>query len=438
MDDLKSALTGAADTPFVFLGNFEVERYWGLAQIGLPTITSAHTTAVVNRMDEFALLLGGKGDYVVLKAAPDKGYVGYLEELGLDLPSVLAPAGHDPGSTVTEDALGSPELLGALSEINGGYLFPHGVSVHEERLAERTGLPLAAAPAAVCEAVNSKVYSRRVADELGLRQADGRTCSSLAELEDAVDWAGNLLADGRTVVVKDAFGVSGKGLVVVTEPRRLAQLHRMVAASARRAGHDRIALVVENWVAKRADLNYQFTVGTDGSSRFDFVKEAITENGVHTAHRMPTRLTSAHQRELAEVSRALGARLADDGYFGVVGVDALVDSDGGLYPVLEINARNNMSTYQAVVQSRFLSDGKVASARHFAVRLPHPLPFDEFRVRLGELLLTLERGVGLLVNNFATVNAAAAGRLYGFLVADDDERLAELEVAITHRLKELS
>ncbi len=322
----------------------------------------------------------------------------------------------------------------------------HGVSTLEEDLSERTGLALAAPDAAVCKRVNSKIYSRKLADELGLRQARGWTCDTPAELAAAVEAAGELLAAGRKVVVKDAFGVSGKGIVVLESERRLARLHQMALKQAERSGAEHVALVVEEWVAKRADLNYQFTVGRDGSVHFDFVKEALTEGGVHKGHRMPARLSAAQVEELVEAARRIGARLAADGYYGVVGVDAMVDPDDGLYPVVEINARNNMSTYQAVLHDGLVRDEDVAVARHYPVRLTRPLPFDALREVLGDLLLDgAGDRTGLFVNNYATVNAAAPadaaasaetfdGRLYGVLVADSEERIEAMDHEITRRL----
>lgn len=448
---LKRAVTGAADTPLVFLGNFEVENQWALGEPALPRVASHAGSAVVNRMDEFALLLGGKDDHVVLKTALDDGYRSYLEGLGLTLPTVHVVSGQDPQRTVSEDALADPELLRTLSVLaaEGAQLTAHGISTVEEELAERTGMRLGAPPAERCKRVNSKVYSRRLSDELGIRQARGWACETLDELAAAVSEAVQLLASGRKVVIKDAFGVSGKGIVVLDSEKRLTRLHRMAVVQAERAAAadgtaPRTALVIEEWVAKRADLNYQFTVGLDGSTHFDFVKELLTEGGVHKGHRMPARLTEEQVAEITATAGLLGERLAADGYFGVVGVDAMVDPDDGLYPVVEINARNNMSTYQNVVHEGGLAGpDEIAVARHFPIRLHRPLPFTELRDVLDGLLLD-ERGPsprGLFVNNYATVNAAAGagaegfeGRLYGVLVDASDDRIDALDTDITRRL----
>jgi pre ATP-grasp domain-containing protein/ATP-grasp domain-containing protein len=428
----------------VYLGNFEVEEQWALGERTLPRVTAAGGSAVVNHMDEFALLLAGGGDHVLLKTAPEPAYLAYLTGLGLELPTIHVAATPDPRRCVTEDVLDDPGLLATLAglAIDGCRLAPHGVSEAEERLSEKTGLPLAAPDSATCKKVNSKVYSRQLADELGLRQPTGWGCSTVGELTAAVVGASALLRSGQKVVVKEAFGVSGKGIAVVDSERRLNRLLRMIT----KGGVDRLAFVIEAWVDKVTDLNYQFTIDEDGGVRFDFVKEAITESGVHKGHRIPARLTGAQTDELYTTATMLGKRLAADGYFGVVGVDAMVDPDGGLYPVLEINARHNMSTYQSRLQERFVGPHQVALARHYPLRLTARLPFAATHRLLARLVLTRAGGSGLLVNNFATVNAAAGdgpfagpfdGRLYGLVIADSEDELTALDAAITARLATL-
>ncbi len=446
LEGVKSACTGDPRTPFVLLGNFEVEDEWAKSEIGLPTVAGRASAAIVNRMDEFALLLAGKGDYVVLKSAPDPDYLAYLEGLGLDLPEILVVDDQDPANTVSVDALRSPRLLGELGALaaQGAHLLPHGMSELEERLCALTGLASALPAASLVKAVNSKIYSRQIADELGLRQAKGWECETVAEFAAVADAARASVVAGRRVGIKDAFGVSGKGIAVIDDERRLDQLLRMVSRRAERSGDDRVSLVVEEWADKATDLNYHFTVGRDGSVRFDFVKEALTEKGVHKGHRIPARISAAHAAEIERCARLLGGRLAADGFYGVVGVDAIVTGDGGLLPMLEINARNNMSTYQTGLQEKFMSAGTVALARQYDLALTGPISFAQLRDSLGDLLFDGTAPTGLLVNNFATVNAAAptdgdgrpySGRLYGLLMADSEPELAALDHAVATRLR---
>ncbi|MGV9388673.1 preATP grasp domain-containing protein [Streptomyces olivaceus] len=442
---LKRAVTGDASTPLVFLGNFEVEEEWARGEAGLPRVSAEGGVAVVNRMDEFALLLGGEDDHVVLKSAPDPDYLDHLRRLGLGLPTVHVVREQVPAHTVTRDALADPGLLATLRRLGarGARLLPHGASAPEEELAERAGIALAVPGAAVAKPVNSKVYSRRTADLLGLRQPRGWGCTTLDELDTAVEAASALLDAGRTVLVKEAYGVSGKGIAEVTESRRLARLRTMIGRSARKSGTDRIAFVIEEKVAKRADLNYQFTLAGDGSVHLDFVKEALTEAGVHKGHRFPPALSARQLDEIGTAARLLGGQLAADGFYGVVGVDAMVDPEGGLYPVIEINARNNMSTYQTRLQEHLVGPGRCALARHHQLLLGEELDFAAVRRLLGDLLLGRPDGSGFVVNNFATVNAGATaegphhGRLYGLLVADSPSRLAALDAAVQERVRHL-
>jgi hypothetical protein len=448
---LRVALTGSVGSPLVLMANVEVEDRWAAGEPGLPTVAFTGSRAIVNRMDELALLLAGPDDHVVLKAPPDPAYLEYLDGLGLALPQLLTANDQHPQRTVTEDALADPELIAALARLAsaGAQLWPHGVSELEERLSARSGLPLAAPPAAVCKAVNSKVYSRLIADAVGVRQPSGMVCRDLRELAVACDRADAWLASGHPVVLKDAYGVSGKGLLVVRGADRLRQVRRMIERRADRSGRSRLGLVVEEWLPKLIDINYQFTIDRDRDVHFDFVREALTERGVHKGHRMPARLTARQVGELRAAALALGKRLAADGYHGVVGVDALLTEDDQLYPMIEINARNNMSTYQERLRRTCLDSSRVAVAKQYPVRLRRPVRFGELRAALAGLLLARCQDSGLLVNGFATVNAAAPppargepgsfdGRLYGVLVAATDREVDAIDQQVTLRLDRLA
>ena len=445
-DRLRHALVGRPEARLVFMGNFEVEEYWARPETRLPGAAVKSSRSVVNRMEEFSLCLAGPDDHVLLKAGVDPGFARHLAASGLDSPRALHVDRNHPERTVTEDALDSPvllEQLRALARRDDTFLVPLGASEPEEQLAEATGLPLAVPGAAVFRRVNSKIYSRRLAAELGLRRIPGQEILDVADFAALDPALAGVLAEGGRLAVKEALGVSGKGIAVLDRPRRLEQLVAMLTRRAGRIGDTTLELVVERWIDKACDLNYQFVVGLDGTVTFDFVKEALTANGVHKGHLMPARLEADQVEEVRDAASAIGAALYRDGYRGVVGVDAILDRDGRLYPMLEINARFNMSTYQTDIAERWLRGDAAAVARHCPLRLRRPLGFDELAEWLGDQLFDADRGSGLLVTNFAAVNAAWTGggpfdgRLYGLFIAESLERVRELETAVGDRLRGL-
>ncbi|AVT28383.1 hypothetical protein C6361_01460 [Plantactinospora sp. BC1] len=433
---LKTNLLGAPTGRLVLLCNFEAENWWAEGHVGLPAPRFAAPTSVVARMEEHGVLLAGADDVLVLKHPLDPGYREYLTGLGLPVPTVLVPENVRADRSTTEDVLDSPGLLGRLHALGaaGARLLPMGTTALEEKLADRCGLPLAVPDAATFARVNSKIYSRRLTSAAGLRAVPGDCCESRDELAAVLHRRRAALADGTRFVVKDAYGVSGKGLLLLDRPETADRLLRMVDRRAERSGDDRLHVVVEEWLEKSHDLNYQLTVAGDGRVTLDFVKRAITENGVHKGHLMPVALTPRQRAELAHAAEVVGTRLHADGYVGVVGVDAVVATGGELYPVLEINARLNMSSYQGGVTERYQPDGHVALARHYPLRLAAPVSFDELARTLGPVLdrTGAER---FLITCFGTVNADADrpppfdGRLYALLVAADQAGLAALDDA---------
>jgi D-alanine-D-alanine ligase-like ATP-grasp enzyme len=438
VERLKKDLTGDEHARFVFVNNFEVERSWAVGEPKLPGAGIAFAGATVNRMEEMGALLADTGDVVVLKAPMDTEFTAYLDRLGAAAGTTLSAENSNPELMVTEDALNSPLLLEELRKLADGrtYLMPLGISAAEEELAKETGLPLAGTTAQTCKAVNGKIFSRQLVETIGIREVPGRIVRTVGELRPVLT---ELLALGGRVVVKESLGVSGRGMVVVADEKAANRLLRLIE----RRGLDAPAnLVVETWIEHAQDLNYQFVVSRTGNVRFETVKAAVLRDGVHQGHRFPVELPPVAAAELQEAVQKIGQALHAEGFFGLVGVDAMLATDGTLYPCLEINARFNMSTYQSRIAERFIPDGAHAIAATFGLRPSRVHTFAEVSDALGELLLDEGRTTGVLVNNFATLNAAATdgsfhGRLYAICVADSAEAALELRQEAEARLQRM-
>ena len=300
---LKTALVGDPAARFVYVNNFEVERVWGRDEPGLPGAGLSFSSATVNRMEEVGVLLADEPDVVVLKAPVDPAYAAYLDALGAAAGTRLTVDHNEPERSVTADALASPRLLADLSALDDGhtYLMPLGISSDEARLADAIGIPLAGPGAALCKHVNGKIFSRELVDATGLTRVPGSACRTLKELRAALE--AHPPGNGARVVVKESLGVSGRGMVVLDSAQRAERLLRMLE---RRDSGGPMPVVVERWIDKRCDLNYQFIVGRDGRVWFETVKTALTENGVHRGHQFPAPLRPNQIEELeaaAEVNK---------------------------------------------------------------------------------------------------------------------------------------
>ncbi|WNI18950.1 ATP-grasp domain-containing protein [Actinacidiphila sp. ITFR-21] len=440
VERLKKDLTGDPGARFVFVNNFEVERSWAAGEPKLPGAGIAFAGATVNRMEEMGVLLADEGDVVVLKAPMDRAFAAYLTSLGAAAGRTVWAENSDPARMVTEDALVSPLLLEELRSLDDGrtYLMPLGISAAEEELSKETGLPLAGPTAQICKAVNGKIFSHRLVDELGLTAVPGTVAETVGELRGALTAQ---LARGGRAVVKESLGVSGRGMVVVEDERGANRLLRLIE---RRGGQAPANLVVESWIERAQDLNYQFVVGRTGEVRFETVKAAVLKNNVHQGHRFPVELPPAAVEELHHATQAIGKALHAEGYTGMVGVDAMLGPDGTLYPCLEINARFNMSTYQSRIAERFIPEGAHAIAATFGLRPTRVHGFSDVAEALGELLFDGSGRPGVLINNFATLNAAATddgdfhGRLYAVCVAGSADDALALREEAERRLTEMA
>lgn len=427
---LKESLVGDPTARFVFLCNFEVEHTWARNYVGLPMPRLSSAPATVHRMEELGALLAGDGDVLLQSRPLDPGFRRYAAGLGFRLPDELVVPEGEPGAGTGERVLASQQVLDRLAALADGrtYLMPMGTSIIEQKISEATGLPLATPDADTMERVNGKIYGRRLVDELGIRPVPGDCCETVDELAAVVRGA---VAEGAPVIVKESYGVSGKGLIVLDTAAKAERLLRKAEQRAARTGSGTIHVVAERFLDKRCDLNYQFTIGRSGQVSFDFVKEALTAGGVHQGHVMPTLLSAAQLAELEETAQLLGARLHKDGVHGVIGVDAILGADGTLYPVLEINARLNMSSYQGAVTERFLTSG-AALAKHYTLELERPVDFAEIEAAVRPPAPD-GTSAGAVITCFGTVNAEAdrrppfQGRLYTVLFAEHRDALAAVD-----------
>ncbi|MEK4109132.1 phosphoribosylaminoimidazole carboxylase (NCAIR synthetase) [Paenibacillus sp. DS2363] len=444
---LKQALTGHDEAVFIYINNFEVEEYWNeQGVLKLPSLSVGSAADVVNRMEELGIFLAGEQDVVLLKELPDSGFIADAQAIGFGRSRLIATEYNEPGLNITANILHCQRTLDRLRELADrqdiqAYLVPFGASDQEEELSQRTGIPLAVPPADIFRKVNDKGYSRRLNTELGVRQIPGCECYSLEELTSGFEDMKSVLEQGGRIVMKDSMGVSGKGITVIADEARFHKCMKLLEKQASKNGIRAVNYVLEQWINKTCDLNYQILIHRSGEVEFLGVKESLVEQGVHQGHLMPPHLGDSQIAVIRDAALQIGAALHRDGYYGIAGIDAILDEDGSVWPNLEINARFNMSTYQTEIQNQWIPEGMLALAKKYTLRLNHRLDYEKLRSTLGPLLFDPLKGEGILINNFATVNAAFkgedrvfSGRLYGVIIAHSAEQLRSTDAAVEAKL----
>jgi hypothetical protein len=434
------------DCRFVWLSNFEAERFWVKPNtVQLPKFSQPDDVAIVNRLEEMNLFLAEGADAVILRAESDKGFLDYLSSLGYRLPKIIAVNPEDKQASISQALLANEQLCNQIANTAGseGFFFlPFATTRLEEQIIEKTRLRNIGSTASVSEKINSKIYSRTISKELGLRTIKGWECDSLESIEKGFESASAELAAGQKFVLKESMGVSGKGLFIADSENKARQIVTLLKRKAK-AGAE-FAFVIESWVDKLKDINYQLFISASGDVELLTIKEILTEDGVHMGHKFPAALSNEQIDCYYEAAQLIGKRLFEDGYRGIAGVDSIIDRGGNVYPLLEINGRFNMSTYQLGLD-RLIDPAAKVVAKHYPLLLKSALPFERLTDRIGaDLLRASGSGSGVLIQNFATVNVNSnpsgepfKGRLYTLLIGRDVEEIAQLDQRMAGRLQEL-
>jgi D-alanine-D-alanine ligase-like ATP-grasp enzyme len=389
-----------------------------------------------------SLLLAGPGDKVILRSPSDPEFLSYLRVLGLAQGEILSVDAPDAVTPISKLVLESPALCSTLRDISRRQycLLPYGVTRLEDEISRATSLPIAGGPAQICGAVNSKIFSRRLSRELGLKTVAGFECESLEELEDSYLKMAAQVPDSAKLVLKEAMGVSGKGMVTLESRARFDQMLGMLKRTQK--PESRFRFVLEEWINKTRDISYQIFVLRSGEVRLLSLKEAVTSKGVHQGHRVPAQLTDDQFSIYHAAAQAVGRRLFEAGFVGLAGIDSIIDQHGEIYPVLEINARFTMSTYQFALENMIGRQAKMV-VKFYPLFLKEPVSFSQLTRSWERNLYGMNgttEGVGLLCfgavncNTSANQTAPARGRLYVFITAATFERIDELDNKIETQL----
>lgn len=431
-------------TPRVYCGTFEAEAYWREPDLArLPSLPDLHASQVVQAMDEMLFAFCDAGDCVLTARRMNEAHAQYLRALEFPFNRNdfdLWPVG-DPDTTDGSRAAPSVFLRMQDDRVRGQLVdfFPEGAGLEPfavvpgtAEVATQYGLAGVFPSQAVIRAVNTKSHALQMRDRLGVPNV-GVIVDDVASLSSV----GRALLRNGPFLVKDEYGVSGKGNQLIgTE----AALHRIAKYLSRQSAQGkRVRFVLEPYLQKRSDFSCQFRVEQDGRMTVISLQELIN-NGLAfgtSCSARPALIESLEREGYFKLIERIGGLMHEDGYWGDVCVDSMVLQNGELAPLVEINARKSMSLIKHAIDRYLSARGLTGCLTYVSVVNDRSTEFSALLERLEkeDLLFTTARGRGILPLTAGTAYGSSAvqteepirGRLYLAVICKQaDDRVALL------------
>jgi hypothetical protein len=337
-------------TPRVFCGTFEAETYWREPDLArLPALPDRNEARIVEAMDEMLFALCVQGDTVLTARCMDDAHADYLHAIGFRFKRNrfdLTPV-HDE-NRVHQTGI-APTVFERMVEERvaqrleacwtaGARLEPFAVLPGTVEVVKRYGLCGVFPSLDVIRAVNTKGYALRMRDRLGIENV-GLMVGDIASLLER----GSVLLERGPLLVKDDYGVSGKGNLRIDTNRTLERIARYLSVQA--AAGKRVKFVLEPYLRKRLDFSCQFRINDDGQVRVISVQN-LANNGFAfgaSCTAEPEFVDRLARDGYFQQIEKIGLLMYADGYLGDVCVDSMILHDGRVAPLVEINARKSMS-----------------------------------------------------------------------------------------------
>ncbi len=426
--------TGSTGTKHIWWLNLGAEKLWnGNRPAVLPKVTYHGNVRTVNRMEQLCFLLAAGGDIVIQRENPPDLLLNNCHRIGLDIPDIyiLANEGNkDNQCSISELILKDTKLLASLKNLNSKEsgckieLAPYAVTHFDEKISYHSGCPLMGAGNDITAMVNSKVTARMLAEVLGLPVTEGYICHTMKEVKAAAYHLINL-PDINSIVVKEAYGASGKGSFIVHTGKDYQMLMCILDRKSNR--NKSVELIVERWYDTFMDLNYQIYIDKLGKTHYIPPKRQINDGSVYIGSEFPItdQLTECQKNYYEECAQRIGNKLWQKGYYGFASIDSIITKEGTIIPVVEINGRFSLSTYVSFIPER-IGNNNIYRNRYY--NLKPNITLEKVMERNDAYIYTQEKGEGIFIYSFVEGNdGISKGRLFALIAAEHKEKVDYFE-----------
>ncbi|ANU50036.1 hypothetical protein ADH76_06025 [Enterocloster clostridioformis] len=400
----------------ILASKFDAEKEWDNDEVvKLPAVSSDFYNNIVLAMEELMVAYSSGWEDIVLTGSPmNREHLNYLASLGVCC------------QNQTENTIKPDDLKAKILETYA--VIPDFITFAEENdmVYEHPKMD-------VIKKVNSKFFSVELAKKYGLNDY-----SVLVEDYDKLEYhLKNIIDEYGTVMVKEEYGVSGKGNLLVNV-KKTDRFLRNTKKQLEKGRHIRYILEPRFEVIK--DFSSQWFITKTGEVEYISIQE-IKNNGSAYGGSIDIKedtMAFLRQEGYFEVLKKSCSELYKEGYFGDVCVDSMILEGNKLIPIVEINARKSMSLTKHRLDENFLKNGVKNNISYmFSTEVSY-----ESHMNFTDILKILENhgiiynskyktGIIPITCNTLFINREegkklSKGRVYYYVTAKDDETILKI------------
>lgn len=444
------------ESAILYMGTLNSEYFWrdkGFSK--LPTFIDHQANAVVTAMDEmFFIFCNYPADRIITRYPMDVAHKNYLEELGFNFKNNEIPIDNEEPQKSLNSYQSVCQLLLQTKKkkyfrrmiSSASRVSPYSILPSYDSFCKAYDVKDPIPSINTVKKVNSKVYSHRLVKDLF-----GYTVGKISNSASEISTIGNMLLKTSPFLIKDPYGVSGIGIVLISSERMLKRIVAYFSKQEKQG--QKTQFILEPLLDKYLDFSCQFEINSTG--KFSIISLQQMQNtgfSFSGAHAIQSKLrqrleSSGYFRSVKLIANELYAQ----GYFGPVCLDSMILRNGTIVPVVEINARKSMGMISHLVD-RFLSKFSVSGMLiSFSLVLPRDFDFDKVihKMKKKKILFQKETPLGILPLSANTLlvnlkflraqkpQAQYKGKFYGVVVYRSTEEYKQMITKINNVFMDL-
>ncbi len=418
----------------VYCGTFDSETFWRDKKFSkLPSINDKDMNNILSAMDELLFSFCDEDDVLITRYKMNKSHKDYLSGIGFNFLNNKLSLQDESNKNVEENSKCVFQLLDETKDSEyfkslipeGSTLSPFAILPYSNAVCNRYKMFFDAPSMDVIRNVNSKAYSTELKDRL-----DVKNISRFAFSSDEIKDIGKKLLKRGSLLIKDYFGVSGKGNLLVNSESIMERIVEYLRVQEKKG--KKTEFIIEPFLDKELDFSCQLNIDKQGKTSIISVQKLINNDFAYLGSFTADKgfLDFIKSEGYFENMERIGHELFKDGYFGDVCVDSMLLKDREIVPWIEINARKSMSLIKHNLDKRLSKFGVNGNLTYLSLSSnSKAVSFDEVieKMEKEELLFKPEKGQGILpltantlFINQSTEKDIYKGRLYFSIIAENE------------------